>query len=66
MPYLTVTNTGNSSTGELDVSLSGTAPEAFTLSNDYIPSLAIDGSNTFDVAPNTGLNAEAAAPLPPV
>ena len=56
---ITVTNTGSSPTGALTVALSGANPAAFTLSQDHISSssLAPGGSNTFDIAPGTGLNA---------
>jgi len=52
---VTVSNIGADPTGELTVALSGTNAGSFTLSTPTIPSIAVGGSNTFTVVPNTGL-----------
>ena len=52
-----VTNSGNQASGTLAVALSGPNAANFTLSRTSIPSLAINGSNTFTVRPKTGLTA---------
>ena len=52
---ITVTNTGNQPTGALTVVLSGTNADSFTLSTSTIGSIAVDGSDSFTVAPNTSL-----------
>ena len=53
---VTVTNTGNKLTGTLTVALSGTNADSFTLSSNSIDSIAVSGSGTFTIAPNTGLD----------
>jgi hypothetical protein len=54
---VTVTNTGNVSTGALTVALSGTHASSFAISSNTIPAVGIaaSGTATFNVAPNTGL-----------
>jgi len=54
---VTITNTGNVATGELDISLSGGSASDFTLSTATITSLAVSGSDSFTVEPKTGLAA---------
>ena len=54
---VTVTNTGNRETGALTAALSGTNAGSFTLSASSVSSIAVDGSTSFDVVPNTGLAA---------
>ncbi|MCL2872651.1 MAG: putative Ig domain-containing protein [Betaproteobacteria bacterium] len=58
MPWnVTVANTGNQATGNLTIALSGATAGSFTLSKTTINSLAVSGSDTFTVVPNTGLAA---------
>jgi len=53
---VTVTNSGNQATGNLDVALSKTgANSSFTLSKSSINSIAVSGTDTFTVVPKTGL-----------
>jgi len=52
---ITVSNTGNQPTGGLTVALSGTNSDSFTLSASSIGSIAVSGSDSFTVVPNTGL-----------
>jgi uncharacterized repeat protein (TIGR02543 family) len=53
---ITVTNTGNQSTGPLSISKYGTHADLFTVSASPIPSIAAGGKDTFTVAPaGTGL-----------
>jgi uncharacterized repeat protein (TIGR02543 family) len=54
---VTVTNTGNQPTGALTVGLSGANAAGFTVSTTDLGSIAVDGSGSFAVAPNTGLAA---------
>ena len=54
---VTVNNTGNQSTGNLTVALSGANAGSFTLSTTSINSIAVGGSSSFTVRPNTGLAA---------
>ena len=55
---ITVTNTGNDATGDLNVTLSGANATGFTLSKTTINSITdTDSTNTFTVKPNTGLDA---------
>jgi uncharacterized membrane protein len=54
---VTVTNSGNQATGNLTAALSGTNSTSFTLSKTTINSIAVSGTNTFTVVPNTGLSA---------
>ncbi|MCL2487634.1 MAG: hypothetical protein FWE80_03010, partial [Oscillospiraceae bacterium] len=54
---VTVTNTGNQPSGGLTVALSGANASAFALNKTSIGSLAVSGSDTFTVAPKTGLDA---------
>ncbi|GHS88467.1 hypothetical protein FACS189487_06820 [Campylobacterota bacterium] len=52
---VTVTNTGNQSTGELTVELSGANAANFTRSAATISSIATGAEGTFTVVPQTGL-----------
>ncbi|MDR1687385.1 MAG: S-layer homology domain-containing protein [Clostridiales bacterium] len=52
---VTVTNSGNQATGALTVALGGANPTSFTLSKTSITSLALNGTDSFTVVPNTGL-----------
>ncbi|MCL2568443.1 MAG: S-layer homology domain-containing protein [Oscillospiraceae bacterium] len=52
---ITVHNIGNQPTGALTVALSGMNSGSFTLSTSSIGSIAASGSDSFTVAPNTGL-----------
>jgi uncharacterized membrane protein len=52
---VTVSNTGNQATGGLLAALSGASAESFALSTSSITSIAVGGTGTFTVAPNTGL-----------
>ena len=54
---VTVSNTGTGATGDLSVALSGTNPDAFTVSPTSISSIAPGGTDSFTVVPNTGLPA---------
>lgn len=55
---ITVTNTGNDATGDLNVTLSGANANGFTLSKTTINSITdTDSTDTFTVKPNTGLDA---------
>ena len=54
---VTVRNTGTGATGTLSVALSGTNPDAFTVSPTSISSIAPGGTDSFTVVPNTGLPA---------
>jgi hypothetical protein len=54
---ITVTNNGNQETGALTAALSGTNASRFTLSTTSISSIAGNGTDSFTVAPNTGLAA---------
>jgi len=54
---VTVSNTGTGATGDLTVALSCTNASSFTLNKTSISSIAISGSDTFTVVPNTGLTA---------
>lgn len=55
---ITVTNTGNDATGDLNVTLSGANATGFTLSKTTINSITdTDSTDTFTVKPNTGLDA---------
>lgn len=54
---VTVRNSGNQSTGDLTVALSGTNAGSFTLSTTSIDSIAAGGNSSFTVKPNTGLSA---------
>lgn len=54
---ITVTNTGNDATGDLNVTLSGANATGFTLSKTTINSITdTDSTDTFTVKPNTGLD----------
>jgi len=53
---ITVSNIGSNATGQLTVALSGTGAASFTLSKASINSLAVNGTDSFTVVPNTGLN----------
>ncbi|MDR3284805.1 MAG: choice-of-anchor D domain-containing protein [Treponema sp.] len=52
---VTVTNTGNQPAGALTIALSGTNPGSFTLSKTAISNLAPNGTDTFTIAPKTGI-----------
>jgi uncharacterized repeat protein (TIGR02543 family) len=54
---VTVTNAGNQATGALTIGKSGTNAADFTVSATGIADIAVAGSDTFTVAPNTGLAA---------
>lgn len=54
---VTVTNDGNQPTGELTVALSGANADSFNLSKTTIPSLAVSGTDSFSLAPVSGLAA---------
>jgi methionine-rich copper-binding protein CopC len=54
---VTITNTGNTSTGSLNIALSGTNSSSFTLSKTSQNSLSVGGNGTFTVVPRTGLAA---------
>ena len=54
---VTVTNTGNNLIASLTVALSGANAGDFTLSDNTISGVAIGGSDSFTVEPNTGLAA---------
>ncbi|MCL2279248.1 MAG: fibronectin type III domain-containing protein [Oscillospiraceae bacterium] len=56
---VTVTNTGNTETGPLTISLSGANPEMFTLSSttlSSIPAVPPSSTSTFTITPNIGLS----------
>lgn len=50
---VTVTNTGNQPTGNLNITLGNNSP--FVLGSSTIPSIAAGGAGTFTIQPNTGL-----------
>ncbi|MCL2637898.1 MAG: hypothetical protein FWD48_05945 [Oscillospiraceae bacterium] len=50
---VTINNTGNRPTGTLNILFSGA--NAFTLNKTSIPSIAVNGSDSFTITPNTGL-----------
>jgi formylglycine-generating enzyme required for sulfatase activity len=52
---ITVSNTGNQETGALTVALSGTNNSSFTLSTVSVGNIAVSGTGSFTVVPNTGL-----------
>ncbi|MCL2032056.1 MAG: hypothetical protein FWG96_02115, partial [Methanomassiliicoccaceae archaeon] len=52
---VTVTNIGDTSTGNLSVTLSGTDASAFTLSTGSLATILIGSSSKFTVVPHTGL-----------
>jgi uncharacterized repeat protein (TIGR02543 family) len=52
-----VSNTGSQATGTLNISLSGTNPQAFSLSKAQIAGIAAGAEATFTVAPAAGLSA---------
>lgn len=54
---VTVTNTGNQATGNLDVIVSWSSTNSFTLSTTTISSIAVGGTDTFTVVPRVGLSA---------
>ncbi|MCL1810122.1 MAG: choice-of-anchor D domain-containing protein, partial [Clostridiales bacterium] len=56
---VTVTNTGSSATGKLDVALSGTGKSSFTLSKTSVSSIGAGKTGTFTVTPKAGLAAGA-------
>jgi formylglycine-generating enzyme required for sulfatase activity/uncharacterized protein YjdB len=53
---VTVQNIGNQATGALTIVRSGTNFSSFTLSTSSLSSIAVSGSGTFTVTPNTGLS----------
>jgi hypothetical protein len=52
---ITITNTGDQVTGALTAALSGANSGSFTLLKTTITSIAVGGTDTFTVRPNTGL-----------
>ena len=55
---VTITNIGNTATGELTIALSGANAGSFALNTTSIPSIAsANGTADFTVVPNTGLTA---------
>jgi len=52
---VTVTNTGNLETGTLAVALTGEDADAFTISTEIIPSIAVGEAANLTVRPNNGL-----------
>ena len=52
---VTVTNSGNVATGNLNVALSGANASSFTLSKNEINDIEVKGNDTFTVTPNNGL-----------
>jgi len=50
-----VINTGNRPTGELTITLSGSNPDSFTISQNSLSSIATGSMGSFTVVPNTGL-----------
>lgn len=55
---VTVTNTGNDATGPLNVALTTGDTNAFVVEPSTIESIAVGGSNSFTVKPQTGLAAD--------
>jgi hypothetical protein len=55
---VTITNMGNQATGALTAALSGANSTSFTLSTPTISNIAVGNTDTFTVAPITGLPAE--------
>ena len=55
---VTITNTGNQPTGALTIKLVGADTTSFSLSPATISSIAVDGRETFTIAPRTGLIAK--------
>ena len=56
---VTVTNSGNQATGALSILLSGADGDSFSLSKTSISNIAPEGTDSFTVAPLTGLPADA-------
>lgn len=54
---VTVSNTGNRTTGDLTVTLSGSNADSFTLSKNSITDIAVSGNDTFTIVPKSGLSA---------
>ncbi|MCL2681903.1 MAG: M6 family metalloprotease domain-containing protein [Bacteroidales bacterium] len=52
---VTIANTGNQATGTLNIALSGTNPNDFTLSKTSITNIAAPGTDNFTVVPKTAL-----------
>jgi len=52
---VTVSNTGESATGALAITLTGVNTDSFTLSTTSLASIAASGSSNFTVVPKTGL-----------
>ncbi|MCL1816444.1 MAG: right-handed parallel beta-helix repeat-containing protein [Clostridiales bacterium] len=52
---VTVANVGNTASGSLNIALSGTNSNSFTLSANSLSSIAAGSSRTFTVRPKTGL-----------
>jgi anti-sigma28 factor (negative regulator of flagellin synthesis)/quinol monooxygenase YgiN len=52
-----ILNTGNVATGELTLALTGTNPDAFTLPQETVNTLAIGGEADITITPNAGLAA---------
>ena len=53
---VTITNTGNRPTGELNISLSGENADSFALSSEIINSISVNNSAVFTIVPDTGLD----------
>ena len=51
-----VRNTGNQATGDLDLLLSGSNANSFTLSTGTVSSIEVDGNRSFTIKPNDGLS----------
>lgn len=54
---VTVTNSGDTETGALNVAVSGTDADKFEVSPSSLASIAVSGNTTFTVTPKTGLAA---------
>jgi len=54
---ITATNTGNQSTGDLSVTVTGTDASSFTVSSSTVSSLMVGGNGSFTVSPAAGLTA---------
>jgi hypothetical protein len=54
---VTIANTGNQATGILTIALTSGDTSSFTLNKTSITNIAVSGTDTFTVRPNTGLTA---------
>ncbi|MCL1874782.1 MAG: InlB B-repeat-containing protein [Synergistaceae bacterium] len=54
---VTVNNIGAAATGALNIALSGKNASSFALNKTSMPNIAVEGSDSFSVAPITGLKA---------